>query len=215
MVVSAGRAVHLRADRTFRRRRRSRSATARCCCGSSPRGCAAATCPASAAPKGRLPGDTGTSAAEMDGFPIHEVVGEVIASSHRSHRHRRSCRRLGIGLRRADGVRRRRRRRPGALRPGADAASMRSALQPLACVLYAVEQLPKLERTPRRRASARARSDCCSPMSAKASGAAHVTGVDPIDRDAVGHAVRGRHRGARHQRPLGEPPATRTTSPTS
>ena len=35
--------------------------------------------------KGRLPGDTGISAAEMDGFPVHEVVGEVIASRHRSH----------------------------------------------------------------------------------------------------------------------------------
>jgi L-iditol 2-dehydrogenase len=35
--------------------------------------------------KGRLPGDTGVSAAEMDGFPIHEIVGEVIASRHRSH----------------------------------------------------------------------------------------------------------------------------------
>ena len=35
--------------------------------------------------KGRLPGDVGTSAAEMDGFPIHEVVGEVVASRHRSH----------------------------------------------------------------------------------------------------------------------------------
>ncbi len=32
--------------------------------------------------KGRLPGDTGARAAEMDGFPIHEVVGEVIASRH-------------------------------------------------------------------------------------------------------------------------------------
>jgi L-iditol 2-dehydrogenase len=40
--------------------------------------------------KGRLPGDTGTSAAEMDGFPIHEVVGEVLASRHRS---------IGIGER--------------------------------------------------------------------------------------------------------------------
>ena len=32
--------------------------------------------------QGRLAGDTGCSAADMDGFPIHEVVGEVIASAH-------------------------------------------------------------------------------------------------------------------------------------
>ncbi len=35
--------------------------------------------------KGRLPGDTGARAAEKDGFPIHEIVGEVIASRHPSH----------------------------------------------------------------------------------------------------------------------------------
>ena len=33
--------------------------------------------------KGNLPGDTGTCAAEMHGFPIHEVVGEVIAAGIR------------------------------------------------------------------------------------------------------------------------------------
>ena len=59
--------------------------TARCCCGSSPRASAAAICPGFRGAKGRLPGDTGTSAAEMDGFPIHEIVGEVVASRHRSH----------------------------------------------------------------------------------------------------------------------------------
>ena len=61
-------------------------ATARCCCGSWPRASAAATCPASAASSGKLPGDTGASAAEMDGFPIHEIVGEVLASRHPDHR---------------------------------------------------------------------------------------------------------------------------------
>ncbi|PRC44639.1 alcohol dehydrogenase, partial [Mycobacterium sp. ITM-2017-0098] len=35
--------------------------------------------------KGRLPGDTGARAAEKDGFPIHEIVGEVIASRHPAH----------------------------------------------------------------------------------------------------------------------------------
>ncbi|WP_156765851.1 alcohol dehydrogenase catalytic domain-containing protein, partial [Mycobacterium sp. E342] len=36
--------------------------------------------------RGRLPGDDGASAAEKDGFPIHEVAGEVIASRHADHR---------------------------------------------------------------------------------------------------------------------------------
>ena len=33
--------------------------------------------------RGKIAGDAGLSAAEMVGFPIHEVVGEVIASRHR------------------------------------------------------------------------------------------------------------------------------------
>ena len=70
---------------TFRRRRRSRWVTVRCWSGSSPRACVAAICPGFRGAKGRLPGDVGTSAAEMDGFPIHEIVGEVVASRHRSH----------------------------------------------------------------------------------------------------------------------------------
>ena len=36
--------------------------------------------------QGRLPGDTGTLAAEMAGFPIHEIVGEVVATAHPGHR---------------------------------------------------------------------------------------------------------------------------------
>jgi L-iditol 2-dehydrogenase len=36
--------------------------------------------------RGKLPGDEGRSGAEKDGYPIHEVVGEVIASRHRQHR---------------------------------------------------------------------------------------------------------------------------------
>ncbi len=36
--------------------------------------------------QGKLPGDTGCCAAEMTGFPIHEIVGEVLASRHPDHR---------------------------------------------------------------------------------------------------------------------------------
>ncbi len=36
--------------------------------------------------QGKLPRDTGASAAEMDGFPVHEIAGEVLASRHPDHR---------------------------------------------------------------------------------------------------------------------------------
>jgi L-iditol 2-dehydrogenase len=133
--------------------------------------------------KGRLPGDTGTSAAEMDGFPIHEVVGEVVASRHRSH---------GVGDRvvgwasgfdgmmeyvAADGE---------GLAPYNPALAPQHAvaLQPLACVLYALEQLPEL--TNRHVAVIGQGSiGLLFTYAAKALGALRVTGVDPIDRDAV------------------------------
>ena len=140
--------------------------------------------PAFRGTKGRLPGDTGTSAAEMDGFPIHEIVGEVLASRHPEHR--QGDRVVGwasgfdglMQLVVADG---------NGLAAYHPALSPEHAvcLQPLACVLYAVQQLPNLK-------------DChvavlgqgsiglLFSFVAKASGAAYVTGVDPVDRDAVG-----------------------------
>lgn len=42
--------------------------------------------PAFRGARGRLPGDDGRSGPEKDGFPIHEVAGEVIASRHPAHR---------------------------------------------------------------------------------------------------------------------------------
>ena len=36
--------------------------------------------PAFRGAQGRLPGDSGASAAEKNGFPIHEIVGDVLAS---------------------------------------------------------------------------------------------------------------------------------------
>jgi L-iditol 2-dehydrogenase len=133
--------------------------------------------------KGRLPGDTGVSAAEMDGFPIHEVVGEVIASRHRSH---------GIGDRVvgwasgfdglmehvvADG--------DGLAQFDPELTSQRAvALQPLACVLYALEQLPI--KGSHVAVLGQGSIGLLFSYTAKALGARHVTGVDPIDRDQVG-----------------------------
>ena len=134
--------------------------------------------------KGRLPGDTGASAAEMDGFPIHEVVGEVIASRHRGH---------GIGDRvvgwasgfdglmehivaDGDGL---------ATFDLALAPQHAVALQPLACVLYALEQLPDLKGS-HVAVIGQGSIGLLFSYAAKALGARHVTGVDPIHRDEIG-----------------------------
>ncbi len=121
----------------------------------------------------------------MDGFPIHEVVGEVIASRHRSH---------GVGDRVVgwasgfDGLMEYVVADGDGLAPYDPALTPQHAvaLQPLACVLYALEQLPEPQGTATSPSSGRARSGCCSPMRQRLSGARHVTGVDPIDRDGIG-----------------------------
>jgi L-iditol 2-dehydrogenase len=134
--------------------------------------------------KGRLPGDTGVSAAEMDGFPIHEIVGEVIASRHRSH---------GVGDRVVgwasgfDGLMERVVADGDGLAPFDPALTPQHAvaLQPLACVLFALEQLPDLKG---RHVAVIGQGSIGLLFSyaAKALGARHVTGVDPIDREQVG-----------------------------
>jgi L-iditol 2-dehydrogenase len=133
--------------------------------------------------KGRLPGDVGTSAAEMDGFPIHEVVGEVVASRHPS---------IGVGdhvvgwasgfdgmmeyvVANGDGL---------ATYDPALTPQHAVALQPLACVLYALEQLPKLDGL-HVAVLGQGSIGLLFSYAAKAAGARRVTGVDPIDRDGV------------------------------
>jgi L-iditol 2-dehydrogenase len=136
--------------------------------------------------KGRLPADTGTSAAEMIGFPIHEVVGEVIGSRHRAH-HRGD---LVVGWASGfDGL------MEFVVADGDGLAAYDAtlpphhavALQPLACVLYAVEQLPGLSG---RHVAVIGQGSIGLLFSyvAKAAGARRVTGVDPVDRTAVGPA---------------------------
>ena len=136
--------------------------------------------------QGKLPGDTGASAAEMNGFPVHEIAGEVLASRHPDHA--RGDRVVGwasgfdglMGLVIADG--------DGlvsydpSLTPG-----LAIGLQPLACVLYAIEQLPSLVG---RRVTVIGQGSIGLLFSyvAKAFGAAHVTGVDPVDRAEIGPA---------------------------
>jgi L-iditol 2-dehydrogenase len=133
--------------------------------------------------KGRLPGDTGVSAAEMDGFPIHEVVGEVIASRHRSH---------GIGdcvvgwASGFDGLMEHVVADGDGLAPFDPELTPQHAvaLQPLACVLYALEQLPI--KGNHVAVIGQGSIGLLFSYAAKALGARHVTGVDPIDRDQVG-----------------------------
>ena len=133
--------------------------------------------------KGRLPGDMGTSAAEMDGFPIHEIVGEVVASRNRSH---------GIGDRVVgwassfDGLMEYVVADGDGLAPFDQSLSPQHAvaLQPLACVLYAIEQLSDLKGL-HVAVIGQGSIGLLFSYVAKAGGARRVTGVDPIDRDGV------------------------------
>ena len=77
-------------------------------------------------------------------------------------------------------------------------------LQPLACVLYACEQLPDLAG---RHVAIIGQGSIGLLFSyvAKAAGARRVTGVDPVDRAKLAPAFGVDDVGARDQRPLGEP----------
>ena len=133
--------------------------------------------------QGKLPGDTGCCAAEMTGFPIHEIVGEVLASRHPDHRPGERVVGWASGF---DGLMGR------VVADGAGLVAYDPALtpehavglQPLACVLYAVEQLPELEG---RHVAVIGQGSIGLLFSyvAKAFGAAQVTGVDPVDRSSV------------------------------
>lgn len=133
--------------------------------------------------RGKLPGDTGRCAAEMDGFPVHEIVGEVIAGRH--PRHRPGDRVVGwaSGF---DGLKQSVVAHGDGLAPYDPALSPAQAvgLQPLACVLYAVEQLPPLAG---RRVAVIGQGSIGLLFSyvAKAAGAAEVIGIDPIDKSDV------------------------------
>ncbi|MGE0219185.1 zinc-binding dehydrogenase [Mycolicibacterium sp.] len=136
--------------------------------------------------RGRVPGDTGARAAELPGFPVHEIVGEVIVSRHPAHRPGDRVVGWASGfdgltecvVADGDGLA----AHDESLRP-----AHAVALQPLACVLYAVEQLPQLSGL-RVAVLGQGSIGLLFSYAAKAAGAAHVTGVDPLDRDTIGPA---------------------------
>lgn len=139
--------------------------------------------PAFRGAKGRLPGDDGASAAEKDGFPIHEVVGEVIASRHPEHRPGDRVVGWASGF---DGLMERVVSDGDGLAPYDPALTPAQAvgLQPLACVLYACEQLPDLAG---KHVAIIGQGSIGLLFSyvARAAGARRVTGVDPIDRQSL------------------------------
>ena len=130
--------------------------------------------------RGKLPGDDGRSGAEKDGYPIHEVVGEVIASRHRQHRPGD----LVVGWASAfDGLMERvvtDGNQVAAYDPTLSPAQA-VGLQPLACVLYAIEQLPDLSGL-HVGVIGQGSIGLLFSCAAKAAGARRVTGVDPVDR---------------------------------
>lgn len=139
--------------------------------------------PAFRGARGRLPGDDGASAPEKDGFPIHEVAGEVIASRHPEHRAGDRVVGWASGF---DGMMERVVSSGDGLAPYDPALTPAQAigLQPLACVLYALEQLPDLAG---RHVAIIGQGSIGLLFSyvAKAVGARRVTGVDPVDRSGV------------------------------
>ncbi|WP_201359435.1 zinc-binding dehydrogenase [Mycobacterium paraintracellulare] len=142
--------------------------------------------PAFRGAKGRIPGDDGRSGPEKDGFPIHEVAGEVIASRHPAHRPGDLVVGWASGF---DGMMERIVTDGDGLAPYDPALTPAQAigLQPLACVLYACEQLGDLAG---RRVAIIGQGSIGLLFSyvAKAAGARRVTGVDPIDRRDVAKA---------------------------
>lgn len=142
--------------------------------------------PAFRGTRGRLPGDDGRSAAEKDGFPIHEVAGEVLASRHPDHRPGDLVVGWASGF---DGLMERVVSHGDGLAPYDPALSPAQAvgLQPLACVLYACEQLPDLAG---RHVAIIGQGSIGLLFSyvAKAFGARRVTGVDPVDRQSLAGA---------------------------
>ncbi|GAB5895231.1 zinc-binding dehydrogenase [Mycolicibacterium mageritense] len=134
--------------------------------------------------QGKLPGDTGSRAAEMNGFPIHEIAGEVLASRHPDHLPGARVVGWASGF---DGLMARVVADGNGLAPYDSQLSPQSAvgLQPLACVLYAVEQLPGLAG---RHVAVLGQGSIGLLFSyvAKALGAAKITGVDPVDRAQIG-----------------------------
>lgn len=142
--------------------------------------------PAFRGAKGRIPGDDGRSGPEKDGFPIHEVAGEVIASRHPAHRPGDLVVGWASGF---DGMMERIVTDGDGLAPYDPALTPAQAigLQPLACVLYACEQLGDLAG---RHIAIIGQGSIGLLFSyvAKAAGARRVTGVDPIDRRDVARA---------------------------
>jgi L-iditol 2-dehydrogenase len=139
--------------------------------------------PAFRGARGRLPGDDGRSAAEKDGFPVHEVAGEVIASRHPQHRAGDRVVGWASGF---DGLMERVISDGEGLVPYDPSLTPAQAvgLQPLACVLYACEQLPDLAD---RHVAIIGQGSLGLLFSyvAKAAGARRVTGVDPVDREKL------------------------------
>jgi len=142
--------------------------------------------PAFRGARGRLPGDDGLCAAEKEGFPIHEVAGEVIASRHPDHRPGDRVVGWASGF---DGMMERVVSDGDGLAPYDPRLTPAHAvgLQPLACVLYAREQLPDVAG---RHVAIIGQGSIGLLFSyvAKAAGARRVTGVDPVDRRDVATA---------------------------
>jgi L-iditol 2-dehydrogenase len=131
-----------------------------------------------------FPGDVGKYAPDCPGYPLHEVVGEVIASRHPDHRIGSVVVGWASGLNgiaeyvAADG--------DGLFEfdPSVDPTTA-VLLQPLACVLYAVDQLENVTGANVAVVGQGSIGILFSHVF-KSAGAQRVTGVDVVDRKDLG-----------------------------
>ena len=183
------------------------SATARCCCGSWPPGSAAATCRPFAVCAADFRVTTAAAAPKRTAIRSTKSSGRSSPAAIRS-----TGPVIGwwVGRRRSTGLMERVVTDGDQVAPYDPALTPAQAigLQPLACVLYAVEQLPDLDG---RHVGIIGQGSIGLLFScaAKAAGARHVTGVDPVDRAEHRRKVRRRHLRAGHQRPVGQSAGSR------
>lgn len=134
--------------------------------------------------RSQLINENGELAAEHDGFPLHEIVGEVLADPTGTHQPGTVVVGWATGF---DALAELVATRAGSVVAVPDDIAVQDAitLQPLACVLYTLDRLADCLPNARVAVIGLGPIGLLFSHGAKQRGAASVTGVDPVDRSAV------------------------------
>ena len=134
--------------------------------------------------RSQLINENGELAAEHDGFPLHEVVGEVIADPTGTHQPGTTVVGWATGF---DALAELVATKAASVIAIPEDISVKDAitLQPLACVLYTLDRLADCLPGARVAVIGLGPIGLLFSHGAKARGAASVTGIDPVDRSAV------------------------------